>query len=68
MKVFAVIITGYRPLAFQKLTLSHTVCFKNSAKTTTLYFRECLINVQLRSVLLVMPVMERNKLQNFIFL
>ena len=60
-------VAGCKPLTLLKLTLSQ-ICFKNSAKITTLCFREWLINVQLQSVLLVMPVMKRNKLQNFIFL
>ena len=34
------------PLTLLILTLSQ-ICFKNSAKITTLYFRKCLINVQL---------------------
>ena len=36
------------PLTLLKLTLSK-ICFKNSAKITTLYFRKCLMSVQLRS-------------------
>ena len=35
------------------------MCFKNSAKITTLCFRGWLINMQLQSVLLVMPVVKR---------
>ena len=37
-----------RPLTLLKLTLSQ-ICFKNSAKITTLCFRKCLMNVQPRS-------------------
>ena len=67
VKVFIVIkVVVCRSLCLLKLTLSQI--FHNSAKITTLRYREWLINVQLRILLLVMPVMERNKLQNFIFL
>ena len=68
VKVFTVAkVADCRPLTLLKLTLSQTA-FKNLAKITTLCLREWLINVQLRSVLLVVPVMKRNKLQNLIFL
>ena len=41
-------LQAVRPLTLLKLTLSQ-ICFKNSAKITTLCFRKCLMNVQLRS-------------------
>ena len=70
MPVKVVIVTkvaGCRPLTLMILTLSQ-MFFKNPAKITTLCFKEWLINVQFRSVLLVMPVLKRYKLQNFILL
>ena len=47
VKVFIVTkVAGCRPLTLLILTLSQ-ICFKNSAKITTLCFRKWLINVQL---------------------
>ena len=61
LKVFIVIkAVGFRSLTLLKWTLSQ-ICFKNSAKINALCFREWLINVQLRSALLIMPVINRNK-------
>ena len=37
-----------RSLTLLKLTLSQ-ICFKSSAKITTLCFKKCLMNVQLRN-------------------
>ena len=48
------------PLTLLKLIPSQ-IYLKNSAKTTILRFREWLINVPLRSVLLITPVMKKKK-------
>ena len=59
MKVFIITkVVGCRPLTLLKLTLSR-IRFNS---------RECLNNVQLRSVALVMPVIRRSKSQNLFFL
>ena len=65
MPVKVVIVTkvaGCRPLTLMILTLSQ-ICFKNPAKITTLCFKEWVINVPFRSVLLILPVLKRYKLQ-----
>ena len=67
VKVFIVTkVASCKALTLLKLTLSQ-ICFKNSAKITASCFRERLINVQVRSVLLVMSIIKRSKLKNSIF-
>ena len=53
-----------RPLTLLKSTLSQ-ICFKNSAKITTLWFRKCLMNVQLRSSSYISN--EKKQIANFYF-
>ena len=52
---------------YSKTDIGRTIPLRILQKLLPCVFRECLIDVQLQIVRLVMQVMKRNKLQIFIF-
>ena len=52
---------------YSKSDIGRTIPLRTLQKLLPCVFRECLIDVQLQIVRLVMQVMKRNKLQIFIF-